>query len=1281
MISRIKNIFKGRNKFFLLFFFTLVGIVAIGVVSPILQKKMKQNWEKELSKNILSIESSVSSLINEKINLLQSKSGQVKREFKFSIQSKKNINKIFHKINSERYYGYSIQLINNREELAAWTNFIAIPVEEFFPLSFAPGEIFFFRSDLTTYLSVIDTFYTGNNLFYYSISMPVEKHFEIQNSYYEKVNLTDYLSKKYSTEVTIYYSQFAEKSKDGRKFSVEIRNNKNHKIAVIDIDKPALDATVSAFNEDISDIQALLTILGVCFILLGFRKEYHKINIKTVKFLLLVLVIVLIRYLLYKLNFPSKFIDSPLNNSSYFASTFGGGIVKSPLEFFITVLLFLVICFNFYNLCLGYFNRNKNIHKGNIYSFLAALVVSIILYVVFLRGLGASLKSIIFDSSLRYFKEAGLLPNLPAAMMQLNTLLLGLSSVLVSVSILLLLIHFLPVNKSNQRLVKYFYTIIFIFFQVAGYLYDYFQKEPQGNDLIRFLFITFTFILAFKIYLEGKPNIYNYAYAALIASIITVSLLNFYNSKLERESLKTTATELTRPNDSWLEFMVTQTLINSSMLEESVKALKDRLTNYEASAFIIWSQSILQKEKLNSSIALLNRRKELLGSFGIDLDDKYRVNPSVLTFEGDNIKIFNNYRPAQLTGKIISGITPVKEEGVILGYIVASILYDESNYGRINYPKVLSPNVNSLNSTVDFEKLKIFDFTNGQLENVFGELVPPDEIVKEILNADFKNSEAWIKINIDNDNYITYILKYFKNKNERVLAVALKEINLSWSLYNFLKVFFIHMIFIVGFLAIIFAQQLYKAKNIKYSFRLQLLGAFLCISLFPLLLLAFYNRNLSDEKNIEATLINLKEKASNVDRFLEEKSAKTDVKDLKPLFGDASDELNINYSLYSGRKIIYSSNYEFYETGLLSRYLNPLVYTKFNALGFKEELANESMEKFSYDSYYKKIRLNNSDYILQVDDLFNKVSPPISGEDYDVFLFGSYSVVIILVVLFSTFLANRISSPIRKLTKATVSVAGGDLSLEVDSPHKGEVGALVKGFNQMIQKLKESQSELAEMERENAWKEMARQVAHEIKNPLTPMKLAVQQLVIAYKDKSNKFDSIFDKVSKTIIGQIDTLSNIASEFSSFARMPKLKLEKFNVLQTVDEAVNLFLEEKIEIEIYKSESDFQVYADKDQSKRTFINLIRNSIQAGANKVEIELGRNDTDIIIKIKDNGKGIPQDILPKVFEPNFTTKERGMGLGLKLSRKFLETINGKISIEETGQNGTTILIQIPGAK
>ncbi len=154
--------------------------------------------------------------------------------------------------------------------------------------------------------------------------------------------------------------------------------------------------------------------------------------------------------------------------------------------------------------------------------------------------------------------------------------------------------------------------------------------------------------------------------------------------------------------------------------------------------------------------------------------------------------------------------------------------------------------------------------------------------------------------------------------------------------------------------------------------------------------------------------------------------------------------------------------------------------------------------------------------------------------------------------------------PIRKITSATKSVAAGDLSLELKTNAKGELGELVSGFQYMIKELKKNQTILAEIEREEAWKEMAKQVAHEIKNPLTPMKLSVQQLIAAYNDKSDKFDLFFEKVTNTILNQIETLKNIATEFSNFARMPKLKVEVINFNEVINNSINLFTDEKVTI---------------------------------------------------------------------------------------------------------------------
>ncbi|RJP70666.1 MAG: HAMP domain-containing protein [Ignavibacteriales bacterium] len=1265
--------FKSRKKiYFSGFLLLLLSIIVLAIVAPILQEHKKNNWENELKKNIAEIENGVLTKLDKQQKDLLLVAARIKNQVRKSLGNNDEQGNVLKLLAANNNKDYLAEVINKNEKLIGWTNKVPIPQEDFFPLNFRLGEAFFYRSSLVTYLTVIDTLSAGNS-FYLAVGVPIEKHFEIDNEYSRNISLTKDLTQKYLTEVEFNYSPFAKKTRDGRKFSIEILNNKEKKIGVITLSKPSLDSRLLALNEEISKVQSVLAFAALFFLMLGFYSDIKRIKRKWLQFVFYTVLLAGLRYAMFWLDIPSVLIESPVTDASFFASTFGMGIVKSPIELLITVIFLLVFSFSFFKITFSSLTVRQHNVQADKKKFALLFIILIPLLLIMLRGLGAAIKSVIFDSSLRYFKEPGLLPNLPIGLMELNVLLLGFSCVIVSIAFILIIVEYFPIKKPEGRTIVGIFFILFILLQLLGWLYDLMQADPQGNDLIRIIYLTLIIALSFKIYFQRVDNTYNYAYVVLTASIVTIGLMNYYNSKLENESLKTTAYELTRTSSTWLEFLVTQSLMNAENIDETYRALKDRLTNYESAAFIIWSGSQLQKEKLNSSVALLDRQKNLLGSFGIELDEKYRVNPRILQTEIEGLKIFDNYYPAQLEGKITSGVIPIRDSDVLLGYVVVSILYDETNYGRIDYPGFISPEFNMLNSTVDFETLKIFEYRNNKLENVYGDITPSFEITKKIISARFVNNEAWISLNHSGDDYSAYVLKFAEKDDNRILAVALKEKKFSWSLYNFLKVFFVHILFLTVYLIIGFAIQLYRAKIIKLTFRIQLLTAFLFISLFPLIFLAVYNRSLTDQKNIEATKNTLKEKTINLEKYFKNNLNKNE--NQQQLFRNATDQLDINFTIYKNEKLYFSSRQEFNLSGLLPDIINPNVYSKFESLGFTEELEEDSFEDYKFNSFYKKITVGSYDYIIQVADVFNKVSLPITGEEFDVFLFGSYSIAIILIIILSAFLANRISSPIRKLTRATESVAEGDLSIEVEEFQKGEVGDLVKGFNLMIQQLKKSQTELAELERENAWKEMARQVAHEIKNPLTPMKLAVQQLVIAYKDRSVKFDSIFDKVSNTIINQIDTLSNIASEFSSFTRMPKPKLEVINLISSIEEVRNLFIDEKVKIELDSVNNEITVEADKDHLKRTFINLIRNSIQAKATAVNLKVESEGKEVSIRIIDNGKGIPEEFISRIFEPNFTTKEKGMGIGLKLAKKFLESINAGIRVEYSNEKGTCILV------
>jgi nitrogen fixation/metabolism regulation signal transduction histidine kinase len=291
-------------------------------------------------------------------------------------------------------------------------------------------------------------------------------------------------------------------------------------------------------------------------------------------------------------------------------------------------------------------------------------------------------------------------------------------------------------------------------------------------------------------------------------------------------------------------------------------------------------------------------------------------------------------------------------------------------------------------------------------------------------------------------------------------------------------------------------------------------------------------------------------------------------------------------------------------------------------------------------------------------------------------------VVLTLVLVMTTLLANRIAAPLQRLTALTRDVAAGDLQIAARLPRaEGEIGDLVHAFESMTLDLRASRDNLVQAERELAWKEMARQVAHEIKNPLTPMRLSIQHLRQTYRDRVPDFGEILDQVTRTVIEQIDTLSRIASEFSSFARMPLRILEACDVREVVTAAVQLFEQDvRVTFDVNTDANLPPLRADREELRRAFINIIRNGVQAmnGTGRMVITVTRETGRFRISFRDSGTGIPDELKSKLFQPNFSTKTDGMGLGLAIVKKTIDDLGGAVRIESEIGKGTTVIVELP---
>lgn len=298
-------------------------------------------------------------------------------------------------------------------------------------------------------------------------------------------------------------------------------------------------------------------------------------------------------------------------------------------------------------------------------------------------------------------------------------------------------------------------------------------------------------------------------------------------------------------------------------------------------------------------------------------------------------------------------------------------------------------------------------------------------------------------------------------------------------------------------------------------------------------------------------------------------------------------------------------------------------------------------------------------------------------------LLNIYVFLFLIAASLATILANSITSPLEVLSDKLKSMRLGKRNETLDWSGQDEIGELIQDYNRMVTQLDESAGLLAKSERDSAWREMAKQVAHEIKNPLTPMKLNIQYLQQKIKSGEKDLTELIQRISVTLLEQIDGLTQIATEFSNFAKMPKAENEKILINDLVSSVHDLFRKrEDVDIYLIVPIDELFVFCDKNQMIRVLNNLINNSIQAipehRKGKIDIQLGQKNNFAFISIKDNGVGIDAEMKEKVFLPNFTTKNSGTGLGLAMCRQIIESVNGKIYFISEINVGTEFIVELP---
>jgi signal transduction histidine kinase len=335
----------------------------------------------------------------------------------------------------------------------------------------------------------------------------------------------------------------------------------------------------------------------------------------------------------------------------------------------------------------------------------------------------------------------------------------------------------------------------------------------------------------------------------------------------------------------------------------------------------------------------------------------------------------------------------------------------------------------------------------------------------------------------------------------------------------------------------------------------------------------------------------------------------------------------------------------------------------------------QSSYTYLLDQKSKEIAILNLPYLEKDDFLTKELQEFLTRIGY-AFIF-----VLLMAIAIAFLLSKYITKSLKTISDKinTTRLEKRNQKIVVDDTSE-EISTLVSSYNSMIDELEESAIQLARSEREQAWREMAKQVAHEIKNPLTPMRLTVQNFQRKFNPKDENIHLKLDEYSKTLIQQIDTMSSIASAFSNFANMPAQQNETLNVVYIVKLALEIFNEDYINFTAEKEEIIAKL--DRTQLIRVVTNLVKNAIQAMPDnqtpKINVNVFTENNNVIITVADNGSGVLEENIDKVFEPKFTTKTSGMGLGLAMVKNIVETYKGTVTFTSKKDKGTIFRVTFP---
>ncbi len=870
--------------------------------------------------------------------------------------------------------------------------------------------------------------------------------------------------------------------------------------------------------------------------------------------------------------------------------------------------------------------------------------------------------------------------------------IIGLVVIVLTASISALFLHILNAQFSGQAgisRIKYPLIIVMGFLYIYLDIPDHIAGLPQYYLLLWLVLCTgmldMKWIQISRDLLAPKTILW-----AVFISISTTMLMQYFNHEKERETRKLFAAKLLHQKDPVTEYLfidivreLSDDLQIKSFIEQpgrkSRKELKDRIEVLYLNGHLSKYQSDIYLYNADGH-GLYNDTHLTLHEMEERVSQAVPVTDSHLYFIENSPD--NHY--------YISRIPIPGDHNMIAGYLFIDMSLKKENNETV-YPELLQPgNISAVQQTLHYDYAI---YNNQQLVTQSGyypfslKMRQPEQDTLNYVFEDKKDiSTLWYRADTDR----SIVVVHYDNPWIRLTTM-----------FSYLFSVQLLLMLITIILSIWFSYTAMGKRHIRIghiTLRRRIHYAMLSIVLVSFLVIGIATITFFNNRYQESSRNKLQEITQAVENSIQQYlnnqkkinsqagfAIATQQPEFRYLINGLAHQYRIDINIFNGAGILLTTSQNaIYEKSLLAPLMRADAYQEFRTKNISLLLQHEKIGTLSYLSGYvpfqsktgSTIGYINVPYYASQEELKYQVSNILAA------LINLYAFILLISSLLAVIITNN-------LTRSLHMIIGKfkHLNLQrnelIEWPYDDEIGLLVKEYNKMVQKVETHALMLVQNERESAWREMARQVAHEIKNPLTPMKLNIQYLQQALKLNHPDVKDLTTRISGSLVEQIDNLSYIASEFSDFAKMPEARPEILELNETLERAVELYLNKNdVTVTFHSWREPLRVFIDKSQLLRVCTNLVQNAIQAipeGRNgQIEIMLGRERQNVILSFRDNGNGIPVQIRGKIFKPYFTTKSSGTGLGLAMTRKIIEFWKGNIWFDTEEEKGTVFFIRLP---